>query len=205
MNSYQKEQSDALNLVCHHLASISERRKRDLLSQISGYLSFRDDADDFLCEHFNNICTQKCYQSKISACCSREGIITFFADIVINALVSSESEIQALMKVLQKPNRGFKCVYLGKHGCMWRIKPLICEMFLCDHAEKEVFTKKPDAEKIWRKLKQSEKRYRWPDRPVLFDNLERYFIKAGYSSPLMYLHNSPGLLRVKRQVKKNKE
>ncbi|MGD2030721.1 MAG: hypothetical protein PVG86_12380, partial [Desulfobacterales bacterium] len=54
----------------------------------------------------------------------------------------------------------------------------------------------------WNELKQRKKIYTWPDRPVLFDDLERYFMNAGYSSPLMYLHNSPGLLRIKKQAKK---
>lgn len=185
-------------MVHRHLEAISKKERETLLSRISDYFRFRDAVDAFLGEHFDNICTEKCFQSKVSACCSREGIITFFADVVINVLVSSASEIQALLKVLQKPNTGFKCIYLGGHGCMWRIKPLICEMFLCDHAENEVFIKKPEAKKLWQELKQREKQYRWPDRPVLFDDLEQYFIKAGYSSPLMYLHNSPGLLRVKK-------
>ena len=30
--------------------------------------------------------------------------------------------------------------------------------------------------------------------------IEKYFIAAGCSSSLMYLHNSPGLLRVKRKA-----
>jgi hypothetical protein len=30
--------------------------------------------------------------------------------------------------------------------------------------------------------------------------IENYFIADGCSSSLMYLHNSPGLLRVKRQA-----
>jgi len=192
-------------MALRYLATISKKERETLLSRISDYFRFRDAVDAFLGKHFENICTEKCFQSQVSACCTREGIITFFGDMVINALVSSVSEIQALVKALQKPNTGFKCIYLGNRGCMWRIKPLICEMFLCDHAEKEVFTKKPEAEKLWRELKQREKRFRWPDRPVLFDNLEQYFIEAGYSSPLMYLHNSPGLLRVKRQVKKSKQ
>jgi hypothetical protein len=52
-------------------------------------------------------------------------------------------------------------------------------------------------------LKQREKHFRWPDRPVLFDDLEKYFMAAGYSSPLMYLNNSPGLLRVKELARKS--
>jgi hypothetical protein len=190
-------------MVCRHLKTISVTEKQRLLSQISDYLLFRDEVDAFLGGHFENICTQKCYQSKISACCFREGIITFFADVVVNLLVSNETEIKALARVLRKPNDGFKCIYLGGHWCRWRIKPIICEMFLCDPAKDSVFKEKPLTNKLWLELKQREKHYRWPDRPVLFDDLEKYFLTAGYSSPLMYLNNSPGLLRVKELAKKS--
>jgi hypothetical protein len=205
MSSYQKEQLEALNMVYRHLETIPKQEKQRLLLQISDYLMFRNTVDAFLGKHFENICTRKCYQSNVSACCSREGIITFFADVVVNVLVSEESEIRALSKALIKPNTGFKCVYLSGHGCMWRIKPIICEMFLCDPAKEAVFNEKPLANNLWQQLKQREKQYRWPDRPVLFDDLEKYFIIAGYSSPLMYLHNSPGLLRIKALVKKKKQ
>jgi hypothetical protein len=203
MNSYQKEQAETLNMVYRHLKTISVQERQRLLSQIYDYLMFRDAVDAFLGEYFENICTQKCYQGKISACCSREGIITFFADVVVNVLVSNETEIKALARVLKKSNDGFKCIYLGGHGCMWRIKPIICEMFLCDPAEASVFKEKPLTNKLWLELKQREKHYRWPDRPVLFDELEKYFMAEGYSSPLMYLNNSPGLLRVKELAKKS--
>jgi len=203
MNSYQKEQAETLNMVYRHLKTISVQERQRLLSQISDYLLFRDAVNAFLSEHFENICTQKCYQSKISACCSRDGIITFFGDVLVNVLVSNGTEIKALARVLKNPNDGFKCIYLGDHGCMWRIKPIICEMFLCDPAEESVFKKKPMTNKLWLELKQREKHYRWPDRPVLFDDLEKYFMAEGYSSPLMYLNNSPGLLRVKELAKKS--
>jgi len=49
-------------------------------------------------------------------------------------------------------------------------------------------------------LEAKRKRFTWPDQPVLFDDLESYFMKSGYRSPLMYLHNSPGLLRVKQKA-----
>jgi hypothetical protein len=204
MNAYQKEQAETLDMVCRHLGTISDKERLALLSQISDYLLFRDEVDAFLSEHFENTCTQKCYQSEVSACCSREGIITFFGDVVINVLVSGEAEIKGLATMLQTSNIGFKCIYLGGQGCMWRIKPMVCEMFLCDQAKKEVFGLKPWADKLWQELKQREKLYRWPDRPVLFDDLERYFMARGYSSPLMYLHNSPGLLRVKKRARERK-
>ncbi|MBW2155865.1 MAG: hypothetical protein JRF45_04535 [Deltaproteobacteria bacterium] len=204
MNAYQIEQADTLDMVCRHFGTISDQKRLALLSQISDYLLFRDAVDAFLREHFENTCTQNCYQSRVSACCSREGIITFFGDVVVNALVSGEAEIKGLATVLQTPNTGFKCIYLGEQGCLWRIKPIVCEMFLCEQAQKEVFGLKSWADKLWQELKRREKLYRWPDRPVLFDDLERYFMARGYSSPLMYLHNSPGLLRVKKRARERK-
>lgn len=200
MNSYQKEQAESLAMVERYLETLSAAQRKALELQISDYLLFRDEVHTFLSEHFSDLCTEKCYRNNLSACCSREGIITFFGDMVINALVSHSQEIKALMAVLQKPNTGFKCIYLGKKGCMWRVKPIVCEMFLCDQAQKQVFGEKPWLEDAWNDLKHRKKLYTWPDRPVLFDDLERYFMDAGYSSPLMYFHNSPGLLRVKQQV-----
>ncbi len=200
MNSYHKEQAESLAMVQRHLETLSAGERKALEFQISEYLLFRDDVHTFLSEHFSNLCTEKCYRNNLSACCSREGIITFFGDMVVNTLVSINEEINALLATLQKPNTGFKCIYLGNKGCMWRLKPIVCEMFLCDQAQKEVFKEKPWAENAWNELKQRKKLYTWPDRPVLFDDLERFFMDAGYSSPLMYLHNSPGLLRVKQQA-----
>lgn len=200
MNSYQKEQSESYAMVQRHLATLSASERQALDLQISDYLLFRDEVDIFLSEHFSNLCTKKCYQNKLSACCSREGIITFFGDMVVNTLVSQNEEIDALLTTLQKPNTGFKCIYLRDNGCMWRVKPIVCEMFLCEQAKKEVFGEKAWAEDAWNELKQRKKLYTWPDRPVLFDDLERYFMDAGYSSSLMYLHNSPGLLRVKQET-----
>jgi hypothetical protein len=197
MSSYQKEQIEALFLVQRHLATLSASQRQRLESQISDYLLFREEVDTFLKAHFSHVCTQNCFQSEISACCSRESIVTFFADVVINVLVSQRGEIDALIAVLHKPNNGFKCIYLGGQGCMWRVKPIVCEMFICKQAADDVFGQKPGAGKIWEELKQRRKRFTWPDRPVLFDDLERYFMDAGCSSSLMYLHNSPGLLKVK--------
>ncbi|CAB1071247.1 hypothetical protein D1AOALGA4SA_1164 [Olavius algarvensis Delta 1 endosymbiont] len=49
-------------------------------------------------------------------------------------------------------------------------------------------------------LEAERQHFTWPDRPVLFDDLESYFLKTGCRSPLMYLHNSPGLLRIKQKA-----
>ncbi|NJL59913.1 MAG: hypothetical protein HC887_10000 [Desulfobacteraceae bacterium] len=121
--------------------------------------------------------------------------------MIINALMSDKQEISRLFEVLMQPDYGFKCVYLGEHGCLWKIKPIVCEMFLCDSAQDKVFGQHPELKQKWEVLKQHQKRFTWPDKPVLFDMLEEYFLDIGCSSPLMYLHNSPGLLRIKQQRK----
>ena len=137
---------------------------------------------------------------RLSACCSKEGIVTFFADVVVNMLESTVDEIDALKSVLRASESGFKCVYLGEQGCMWRVKPIVCEMFLCDRAQQTVFAEAPDLASEWAAFEALKKRFTWPDRPVLFDDLEAVFIQAGCRSTLMYMHNSPGLLRVKRKA-----
>jgi hypothetical protein len=204
MDEYQKEQYDALLMVKEHLASLSAPERMKIRSALKDYLLFRDKVNSFLAKHFTQICTQKCYQNNLSACCSREGIITFFADAVINILVSEKNEIEALLKILQQSNNGFKCIYLCEQGCMWRVKPIVCEMFLCDQAIKAAFDEKPRVHQEWKSLEQERKLFTWPDKPILFDMLEGIFIDAGYHSSLMYMHNSPGLLRVKKIAQKSK-
>ena len=65
----------------------------------------------------------------------------------------------------------------------------------------QVFDHGPKARPKWETFLDEKNRFTWPERPVLFDQIESYFIDAGYTSPLMYLHNSPGLLRVKQKAK----
>ncbi|NVL89673.1 MAG: hypothetical protein HWN69_01585 [Desulfobacterales bacterium] len=198
MNDYNLEQSETIQMVREHLRTILPSERKKLKIRIKDYLQFRKEVNRFLQHHFSQICTQKCYQDHYSACCSREGITTFFADVVINLLMSSGEETDRLLQVLSVPSPSFRCVYLGESGCLWNIKPIVCEMFLCEHARESVFHKDSNALRQWEKLNRREKRYTWPNRPVLFDDLETRFIRAGYSSTLMYFHNSPGLLRVKK-------
>ena len=94
-------------------------------------------------------------------------------------------------------------MYLGNDGCLWQVKPIICEMFLCDPALENVLQDRPDLQKQWEAFKAREKDFKWPDKPVLFDELEEIFLNAGLSTPRMYLHNSPGLLRIKKLSRKN--
>ena len=204
MSDYNREQLKAILLVRDHLETLEPSEKAWLKKRIDRYLQFRDEVDRFLQHHFADLCTKKCYQDNYSACCNRDGITTFFADIAINVLESSQEEIGRLIKALSLPNLGLKCVYLGQEGCLWRVKPIVCEMFLCEHARKTVFDSEPRLLKEWQGLQRREKKYTWPDRPVLFDGLEAYFIRAGHTSSLMYFHNSPGLLRVKHLAARKK-
>ena len=201
MSSYQQEQIDALEMVLEHLQSMSEEERLALTQSTAEYRLFRKNVDAFLSAHLSDVCTLKCYKNRLSACCSKEGIITFFADVVINTLVSTKEEIGLLARVLRETNNGFKCIYLGSDGCLWQLKPIVCAMFICDAAQEHIFTAAPESLAKWEEFKQLKKHFTWPDRPVLFDALEDIFIKAGYSSPLMYLHVSPGLLRGKQQAK----
>ena len=201
MSDYNREQENAFAVVRRHLKDIEmPLRNGPLRDSLEAYLFFRRRVDRFLQEHFTSICGEACYRSRLSACCTKEGIITFFADVVVNALVSSPDEIEEILAVLQNPRTAVKCVYLGEKGCLWRIKPIVCTMFLCDRAQDEAFEKNPALRQQWQNFQTLKKRFTWPDRPVLFDELENIFIEAGHSSSLMYLHNSPGLIRVKQRA-----
>lgn len=186
-------------MVRRHLANLSSAELQQLKNDAADYLDFRQEVRSFLDDYFSFICTRTCYQSRLSACCSREGIITFFADGVINALAADAKALDRLEAVLKTENMGYKCIYLGKDGCLWNIKPIVCEMFLCDVAQKEVFGRHPRLKNNWEGLQERRKHFTWPEKPILFDDLEKRFIDAGLKSTLMYLHNSPGLLRIKKQ------
>ncbi len=201
MNDYQKEQYETIIGVRRLLKRLEPEELSGLGNQIEEYLEFRKRVERFLSQHFSSVCTHACYQNRRSACCSRDGIITFFADVVINMLVSTAEEIETISALIQKPLADFKCIYLGENGCTWRTKPIVCEMFLCDSSIAQVFELSPRARQQWETFLDEKKRFTWPDQPVLFDQLESYFLDAGYTSPLMYLHNSPGLLRVRQKAK----
>lgn len=200
MSDYQFEQLETLSLVRMYLKTLPGGEKDKLRMMAADYLEFRRRVDRFLEAHFGSLCDQACYQSRLSACCSREGIITFFADVVVNQLFSDEREIDGLARTLRQEGSGFKCVYLGPAGCRWKIKPIVCQMFLCEPAKTKVFRRQPEIETEWLELERQRKTFTWPDRPVLFDIIETYFIAMGCSSSLMYMHQSPGLLRVKKKA-----
>lgn len=203
MNDYQREQWDALSLIMSRISLLDPTQRGGLQQRIAPYLDFRQRVDRFLSTHFGAHCTQSCFSNHLSACCSKDGIITFWADGVINALAASAAQMEDLFQALQKPHHPRKCTYLGPAGCRWQVRPLMCAMFLCDPVQTRVFEGHKDTEADWAALQQEAKGYRWPDRPVLFDWLETYFMDMGCRSPLMYINHSPGLLRIKRQGWRN--
>ncbi len=200
---WQREQLDALRLVRHHLDSVALGAMKQMRDSLADYLEYRAELDAFLNRYFSHICTQSCYANQRSACCGKDGIIAFFAEVVINAMISDKEALNRLETVLQKPNPGTKCIFLGAEGCLWRLRPIVCALFLCDPAETAVFDVEPSLQTIWANLKKREKTFKWPDRVVLFDEIEKYYISKGCQSPLMYCHNSPGLLRIKKTAQKN--
>ena len=199
-SAYNEQQSQAILMVRRHLEGFPRSRLRWLRGRLGSYLQFRAEVARFQEEHFAEICSQKCFTSQTSACCGREGIITFFADVVVNVSLSTAAEIDALLQALSDNQLGSNCVYLTERGCLWHLKPIVCEMFLCGHAKNSLFQGNSGLASQWERLRRRGRRYTWPSRPVLFDELESVFIEAGFDSPLMYFHKSPGLLRVKSEA-----
>ena len=200
MNDYQQEQLQALTVVRQGLEQMGSARCRELRHAAGDYLQFRKTVRRYLKRYFGQVCSQACYHSRTSACCSKDGIIVFFADVVVNALQSTPAQLERLEAVLQGVNPGHRCIYLQGDGCMWTLPPVVCAMFLCDRARQAVFAENPEAATAWTALREQARLYQWPDRPVLFDDLENVFIDLGYRSSLMHLNFSPGLLYVKKRA-----
>ncbi|RJP84292.1 MAG: hypothetical protein C4518_19765 [Desulfobacteraceae bacterium] len=198
MNAYQAEQLEALRMVRQLLGALSEAEAGTLKADIADYRRFRSQVAGFLDAHFKDICTEKCFSSRLSACCSKNGIITFFADVVVNALVSDDEDLDRIEWAIQNPANAFKCIFLSEGGCLWRIKPVVCEFFLCDEAENRAFGDNPEAKKQFEVFKEIKKHFTWPDKPVLFERLEEFFLSRGCRSSLMYIHFSPGLSRIRQ-------
>lgn len=199
MNEYQTEQLEALQLVRKYLDASSPPERADLHRMIAPYQAFREETAQFLRDEFGSLCTRRCYASGASACCAKDSIIVFFADVVVNALNAPAYRLDSIANALSAPNRTGKCVFLGSEGCRWTVKPIVCEMFLCDAAINAVFADRPEAAEQWAKLEARRKTFTWPDRSVLFDELERRFLDSGIRSTLMHLNFSPGMLRLKRR------
>ena len=149
MNAYQAEQIAAFELIRLHLPKLKKQLHRTQADPLEAYLAFRQETDRYFDQYFAGICNTTRYQNQHSACCSRDGIITFFADMVINILYSNGSVLDRMALRLQTPHLGLKCLYLSPGGCMWTIKPVVCQMFLCERAQLEVFSQCPQAREQW--------------------------------------------------------
>lgn len=138
MNQYQKEQLDALVQVRGQLAALNTSRHQKLVTEIDAYVKFRHRLESFLEKQMGGYCSQACYESRTSACCSKDGVIIFWADVVVNALSSSRGEMESLEKSIKAPAFPDKCIHLTANGCRWRVRPLVCAMFVCQKIEREV-------------------------------------------------------------------
>ncbi|MEW5733635.1 MAG: hypothetical protein AB1921_02210 [Thermodesulfobacteriota bacterium] len=197
MSEYNAQQRQAYEVALSGIEALGPEGLARLREEVAPYLAFRARVDDFLARHVSELCTEVCFTDKTSACCSKEGIITFFADAVVNALSSPSEMLEAMISRLEEDPPGPKCVYLSPSGCLWKVTPIVCVMFLCDRAEEKI--RQDGAEETWRALKEERNSFTYPNRPVLFDAIEETFLRLGLSSGLMHLHMSPGLLRVKKK------
>ncbi len=197
---YNLEQYDAYMTVKAFFATASADEVSELDTMIASYLEFRRETAAFLSESCAEVCGDICFKTGLSDCCMHEGIITFFADWIVNWLVSSKEETDILINALYKPFRLDKCVYLGKSGCLWKIKPLNCETFVCKAARAEIFAGNFEAECFYEEMLARKKTFSFPDRPVLFDGIEKFFMERGIASETMYFHKGAGLLLIKKKA-----
>lgn len=197
MNDYNREQLATFQAVSQACLRLTSIEREALIIRLAPYLVFRRDLDELHHGHVESTCRTACYETGLSACCGFESIITFFADHVITCLLSEPSDMRVIFERLEQPNRSRSCVYLAEHGCMWKVRPIACAMFFCESIKSKILRETPAVFAAWEDLQRREKGFTLPDRPVLFDDLEAYFIERGVSSPHMHFHNSPGLLRMK--------
>jgi hypothetical protein len=194
---YNRDQWVSFKAIQKACETLSSNEIERLKETVQHYLVFRSALDDHQQSHILPFCHGYCFTTGLSACCGFESIYTFFADQVINFLFSSPQEREALFQVLEQRNQTQRCVYLGANGCLWLVSPITCAMFLCDQAKRTAAERHPETLPLWEDLKRREKEFTWPVKPVLFDEIEKYFMQLGVESPYMYFHRSPGLVRLK--------
>lgn len=197
LSEYNRDQLAGFGAIDKIVGQLSAAEIARLKRELESYLEFRRALEQFYKDYFEPTCLESCFANKLSACCGFESIIIFFADQVINYLVSEAADMAAVVATLQQPNHSRNCVYLGSHGCLWRMRPISCAMFFCEQAKARVFSASPQAQDAWAELQRQEKEFTLPTQPVLFDELEAYFIERGAEAPNLYFHRSPGLLRLK--------
>lgn len=200
IGEYNRDQLATILPIVHVLSVLPEKEIELLRVSVKPYLEFRRRVGELFDSNFRSLCGKLCFDTNLSACCGFESIITFFADHVISLVHSSEEERRALTAVLKRPNLTQRCVFLGSSGCLWKVPPISCAMFLCPRVKEEVLDGRPEVGDAWSRLLLEEKRFTWPDKPVLFDELEAFFLGRGVESRQMLFHRSPGLLRIKSKA-----
>jgi hypothetical protein len=200
VSEYNEEQRRSLDAIVLGLSRMGDGDRKALRERIEPYLAFRAKVDAFQQEFFSELCASSCFHNGRSACCGFESIITFFADLVIAWVLGDEAARAGIYKALESPFRPDRCVYLGPRGCILPLSPVSCALFYCSDAKEEIFLRWPQARALWEDLRQEERGFTWPDRPVLFDWIEARFLSVGVDSRHMYFHKSPGLLLVKREA-----
>jgi hypothetical protein len=197
VSEYNREQWTGFKAIEKACRNLSDLELKELGENLKSYLQFREALAAYQQKYFGTFCQTACFESRISACCGFESIFTFFADQLITYLLSTPEQMEAIFRKLEQPNQSSNCVFLGETGCIWSLPPISCAMFLCEQAKRSVFDQDRHAEAIWDEFRRLEKEYTHPTKPVLFDDVESYFILLGVDSPHMYFHQSPGLLRLK--------
>ena len=200
ISEYNRDQLLSLQAIHKACGRLPDVEILSLVERLGPYIEFRRQLESHQSQYFRDTCEANCFSTGLSACCGFESIITFFADHVINFLLSTPGENGRIVSVLGRANRTGRCVYLQATGCIWRLSPISCAMFLCEDAKQTVFTRHPEAVAPWAELREREKDYTYPTQPVLFDDLEKVFRGLGVDSPNMYFHTSPGLLRLKARA-----
>lgn len=197
VSEYNRDQLVGFGTIDKIVRQLPATEIARLKRELESYLEFRRALEQFYRDYFEPTCLESCFETHLSACCGFESIIIFFSDQVINYLVSEPDDMAAIFAALQRRNDSRHCVYLGANGCLWRVRPISCAMFFCEQAKDRVFSEFPQAREVWADLQQREKGFTLPTQPVLFDDLEAYFIERGAEAPNLYFHRSPGLLRLK--------
>ena len=179
---------------------MGDDEKNHLKETVKPYLQFRKELQHFSMVHLFRLCKTKCYDTGLSACCTKEGVITYFADMVVNLLHSDPAQTSRFKEHLDRPRNDTLCVYMGESGCVWKIKPIVCEMFFCDWLLEETANRNPATAVEIEKFNTLKKQFLWPDKPVLFDAIETIFLEKKLEATTMYYHLSPGLKAIKKKA-----
>ena len=199
ITDYNRDQLISFQAILDIMDKLSREEMEELKIMARPYLVFRQRLDDYHSRYFSDYCRKACFDTGLSACCGFESIITFFSDQVITVLGSEPEDIETMIETLSRSNNTRKCVYTGPNGCLWKVRPVSCAMFFCHEAKVSVFKSHPEAESLWGMFLEQERDFTWPTKVVVFDEIEKFFLRYGVSSPHLYFHRSPGLLKLKSE------